>query len=149
MKNKIFNVIVCGPRDYSNIEFISKTLMALLHQFKEKRHCEICILEGGAGGVDLTAKQYAISHKIQYNEVKAEWDKYGRRAGLIRNQKMATMGDCCIAFYNGSKGTTNMIETALKNGLLTYVVSLNKNKSYGNISVFEDFRDFQVLKNPI
>ena len=47
----------------------------------------------------------------------AEWQKYGRRAGPMRNEKMAKICDCVICFWDEeSKGTKSMIDQAKKYG---------------------------------
>jgi len=46
-----------------------------------------------------------------------EWDKYGKRAGAIRNQEIVNEADTIIAFWDGqSKGTKITIDMALKAG---------------------------------
>lgn len=46
-----------------------------------------------------------------------EWDKLGKRAGMVRNTDMAHRADAIIAFWDGmSKGTRNMIQTCQRLG---------------------------------
>ena len=56
----------------------------------------------------------------------ADWDKYGKGAGYIRNQEMAKYSEldgALIAFHNGkSKGTKSMIALAKKYNLLVRIV---------------------------
>ena len=48
----------------------------------------------------------------------ADWDKYGKRAGYLRNVQMAEYADALLAFWDGeSRGTKNMIDEALSRGL--------------------------------
>ena len=57
----------------------------------------------------------------------ADWDQYGRSAGMIRNREMAKAADSLIAFWDGkSKGTANMIQTSEKMGLAVKVVRYEK-----------------------
>jgi len=44
-------------------------------------------IQGGCKGADSIAKQIAIDNQIDYVTYQAEWDRYGRRAGPLRNQK--------------------------------------------------------------
>ena len=38
------------------------------------------------------------------------WNRYGRKAGILRNRKMAKYADALIAVWDGlSRGTANMI----------------------------------------
>lgn len=112
-------VIVAGSRNYKNKDFIYKKLDEILKAFDD-----VEIVEGGANGVDFYAKQYAIDRGIPYVEFPANWDLYGRKAGPLRNGEMAHYSDALIAFYNGSKGTKNMINTAKKRNLKVYVIEV-------------------------
>lgn len=80
---------------------------------------EHCIIVGGARGADTIAQQVAENLGISVKVVKAEWDKYGKSAGPIRNQKMLEMEpDLVIAFMRGkTKGTMDMIKRAREAGI--------------------------------
>lgn len=52
----------------------------------------------------------------------ADWEKYDRRAGYIRNQQMADYAEALIAVWDGeSRGTKHMIDCAKNKGLQVYV----------------------------
>lgn len=78
---------------------------------------EITIIHGCANGVDTIAGGWA---KGYYNieEYPAQWDKYGKSAGFIRNKQMLEEGkpDIVIAFPGG-KGTKMMVDLAKKAGV--------------------------------
>ena len=58
----------------------------------------------------------------------AEWDKYGRKAGPLRNEAMARYADALLAYWNGeSKGTKSMIELAKASGLKVGVYQYRTN----------------------
>ncbi len=63
---------------------------------------------------------------VKYMEFPAEWKKYGRKAGPIRNQQMLDKDpDMVIAFHSDiakSKGTTDMVRKARKKGVPTYII---------------------------
>lgn len=61
---------------------------------------------------------------IPFKLFPADWEKYGKAAGPIRNQQMAEYGNVLLAFDRGTKGTKNMIETARRNHLRGFVVSI-------------------------
>lgn len=66
---------------------------------------------GLARGADLLGKRWADSHGIPVKEFPADWEKFGRAAGHIRNRQMGKYADTLIAFWDGhSKGTKGMIE---------------------------------------
>lgn len=73
------------------------------------------IISGHANGADTIAEHYAMDHHLQCELYPAEWDKYGRSAGPIRNEQMAKIADKVIVFWDGkSHGTKNMIQQAIK-----------------------------------
>lgn len=75
------------------------------------------IISGGATGVDTLAEQWAKNLGIEFVCYKAFWDKYGLRAGMIRNYYMAKEGDCLLAIWDAkSSGTRNMIQQMEKQG---------------------------------
>lgn len=125
-------IIIAGPRDFSDKEFIFTKVTELcktesyIQEYLEKT---LEIVEGGATGVDAIAKKFAQEHGLKYVEMKAEWSKYGRSAGPRRNAKMADEGDVLIAFrYQNipSKGTENMIKTAMEKGLEIHIIPIKK-----------------------
>lgn len=76
-----------------------------------------CICSGGANGVDTLAEQWAKRHKIEFVAFPAQWDRYGKRAGLVRNEDMINFCDKLISFWDGkSRGTKHAIDYALSLG---------------------------------
>ena len=58
-------------------------------------------------------KQTSPSHRIY----SADWDKYGKAAGPIRNAQMAEACTRAIAFWDGkSRGTKSAINEVIKRG---------------------------------
>lgn len=81
-----------------------------------------CVVSGGAKGVDLLGEDYAMFFELPIHRFNADWDKYGKSAGYIRNKEMAEHADALIAIWDGkSKGTKHMIDIATKKGLKVYV----------------------------
>lgn len=57
----------------------------------------------------------------------ADWDRYGKAAGYLRNTEMAKNADALVAFWDGmSLGTRHMIETAKAHGLKVRVKRYDK-----------------------
>lgn len=80
------------------------------------------IISGGARGVDKLAGEYAASHGIELTEYLADWNKYGKRAGFIRNCVMVGAADAVIAVWDGtSPGTKHSIEYARSCGKQVFV----------------------------
>lgn len=76
------------------------------------------IISGGCKtGVDAWAESLAKTCDIPTIILEAEWDKYGKSAGAIRNQKIVDMADLVVAFWDGkSKGTKITIDMTKKAG---------------------------------
>ena len=87
-----------------------------------------CVIEGEARGADYLARLAAEELGIRVLPFPAEWKKYGKRAGSIRNQRMLDEGkpNFVLAFHNdigNSKGTRDMVKRARKAGILVEIIS--------------------------
>lgn len=66
---------------------------------------------GMAKGADLMGWKWAEEHGIPVKRFPAQWSKYGRSAGPIRNKQMADYADALIIFiYDGSRGSVDMLK---------------------------------------
>jgi hypothetical protein len=89
-------------------------------------YCEIwypdTIVSGGAEGSDTMGKQFAFEHGIDYIEHPAEWNKHGKRAGMIRNQLIVDDCDQALVFWDyrspGTRGTINLLWCANKEAIV-------------------------------
>lgn len=60
-------------------------------------------------------ERYAKDNGFRVEKHPADWEKYGRAAGPIRNREMAEISDYVICFWDGkSRGTKSMIDYAKK-----------------------------------
>lgn len=81
------------------------------------------VVSGNARGADEMGEWWASENGIQIKLFPANWSKFGKAAGPIRNEEMAKYADCLVAFWDGkSKGTSNMLDLAEKYGLHIEVV---------------------------
>lgn len=76
------------------------------------------VIEGGATGADRGGRMFAAALGIECVTVEAEWERYGHRAGPIRNRAMLMehIPGLVIAFP-GKAGTRNMIAVARSCGV--------------------------------
>jgi len=82
---------------------------------------DIVIISGGARGVDLEGEAWARSFGYPIKRFNPDWDKYGKRAGYLRNVEMANNADALIALWDGeSKGTKHMMDIAREKNLKIY-----------------------------
>jgi hypothetical protein len=112
------NILVCGSRDWNDFTTIAKYLEELN---STDNHVEkpITIIHGGCKGADSIAGYLAAQLGFQVRVFTADWSKYGKAAGLIRNQQMLDEGqpNLVVAFHNAledSKGTLDMVSRARK-----------------------------------
>lgn len=108
-------ILICGGRNYTNKERIKEELENLIKQdyFLE------CVIEGEANGADKLGREAAEELNIPVLPFPADWKKYGKSAGPIRNQQMLDEGkpDYILAFHENieeSKSTMDMLQRALK-----------------------------------
>jgi len=108
-------VIVCGGRDFEDRDFLFKKLNML-----NVEHGFDVIYEGGARGADTFAREWAKEANIPCQTFPAEWDKYGAKAGPIRNQVMLDQRPDLVIGFAGGRGTDHMLKIASKAGITTY-----------------------------
>ena len=118
----MIKVIIAGTRDFNDYDFLKKNVDYFLQGINPNNE-EIEIVSGNARGADKLGERYAKEHNLPVKLFPANWDKYGKRAGYLRNQEMANYSDMLIAFWDEkSKGTKHMIDIAKKQGLTVIVV---------------------------
>jgi hypothetical protein len=80
------------------------------------------VLSGTARGVDLLGERWAKTNGVPIERYPANWDKYGNRAGMIRNAEMVDKAEALIAVWDGlSGGTEFTIRLAQNMGLQVYI----------------------------
>lgn len=73
------------------------------------------VVSGGARGVDTWAAEEARKLKIPVRTFQPDWDKWGKRAGFLRNTEIVEYSDQVFAFWDGlSRGTLDSITKAAK-----------------------------------
>jgi hypothetical protein len=114
-------VIVSGSRENVSESYVFEIL--------DKIHAgmEITfVIDGAARGVDTHAYRWRTAKGLDGVREKAEWDKYGKPAGNIRNQTMIDKHspDVLISFSGGT-GTQDMRNRAYKHEIPVIIVMDN------------------------
>ena len=114
-------VLVCGGRHYADREKVFGQLDWLRDRYREKG---LFVIEGGAQGADRFARDWRADRLIPGRTFTAEWDRFGRKAGPLRNARMIAEGrpDLVLAFPGG-RGTADMIAKAEAAGVPVIVIS--------------------------
>lgn len=108
-------VLVCGSRNWPDPEIIRECLESLAVQHDG----DVEVIHGDARGADRMGGGIAEELGLPVWKFPADWDRHGKRAGILRNLDMLDANpDAVLAFrVNGSRGTTHMIEAARKRGI--------------------------------
>lgn len=109
----MLRIVIAGSRSYCNFEeaetFIRESLKTI------SAHPPFIVLCGGAKGADQLGEKFALCNAFPIEHHFPQWQRFGKAAGPIRNQKMAELCDVVICFWDGkSKGTASLIRYAKK-----------------------------------
>ena len=96
------------------------------------------ILSGGAIGIDRAARRYAYEHNVLITEILPEYDLYGRRAPLLRNDLIISLSDKVYIFWDGKSRGTNYVIKKCKELTKPYEVYLYKNGTFTHLPVPTD-----------
>ena len=98
MKHRL---LIAGSRDFNDYQLLKNSI---------KPENVECIISGCARGADTLAIRYAEEFNIPVEKYPADWNRYGRSAGYIRNKVMVDRATAVICFWDGqSKGTQHTI----------------------------------------
>jgi hypothetical protein len=81
---------------------------------------EVTVVHGDCPtGADYLAHEWCIRQGVHTEPHPADWARYGKSAGPMRNQEMVNAGaDVCLAFIlNESRGATHCMRRALAAGI--------------------------------
>jgi hypothetical protein len=109
---------IIGSRDYKNTSKIVN-IVRRIHE----RYPDSILISGGARGPDSIAIEEGLRIGMEKPIVfKPDWDKYGKKAGMLRNSLIVKESDYIVAFYDGiSRGTQDSIRKAIQAGKKVYI----------------------------
>lgn len=128
MENE-FRLLVCGGRDYGyytntetgkkeryqpEVDHIWHTLDTVWSAISRP----LVVIEGEQRGVDLLAREWAEEKGLEVRGFPADWDRYQKRAGFIRNDQMLKEGNPhAVVAFPGGNGTRMMVRLAKRAGI--------------------------------
>ena len=120
-------LLICGSRGWKDAQAID-AIVAGYDVLAEGRGEDLVVIHGACpSGADALADRIAKQWGIKRIPEPADWDRYGKAAGPIRNQKMLDeyKPDVVYAFRSTGKsnGTDDMVDRARKAGVRTYIVN--------------------------
>lgn len=164
---KEVRIIIAGGRDFVDYEYLDRSVLKVIHQLEcnnlktglnssnmEEERNQIKIVSGKARGADTLGERFGNKCGFEIKEFPANWDKYGKSAGFIRNEEMAKFASSddsygvLIAFWDGkSKGTMNMIDHAKQYGLEVHIFHYDdpKNKFYKRSGIERKYNDISDI----
>ncbi len=117
-------IVVAGTRSFNDYSIAEKYIQNCLA--KENLDEPTSFISGGCRGADILGQKYAEKYGFPIEIHKAEWNKYGRAAGPIRNKEMAQIADIIICFWDQkSKGTKSLIDFAKRLNKTVYIMDLS------------------------
>lgn len=106
-------VAVTGGRTFDDIECVHRTLNAFHASYGID-----ALAHGNASGADTLAGSWAIKHGGLVVKFDAEWKRFGKRAGPIRNETMLREFKPDMLFvFPGGTGTAHCVSMAKKLGV--------------------------------
>ena len=111
-------VLVCGGREFDDWNLLNITLHETMGIYRGSPPESHVVISGDSVGADWLARSWAKSTGRRYEGFPANWKKYGKAAGPIRNQQMLDEGkpDLVVAF-SGGVGTADMVKRAKNFGV--------------------------------
>ena len=99
---------VVGSRNFDDYAWMEQCIFS----FVRAEDLE-AVVSGGARGADALAERFAASHGVPLVVVPADWKKFGRSAGPVRNSEIVRPADGGVAFWDGcSPGTRDTLARA-------------------------------------
>jgi len=108
-------VLACGSRDVDPFD----SWDAFESRLRQLSDGDVTVISGGARGSDAIAHRVAKMLGCRTMTFRAQWERDGRAAGILRNVRMLDQApDLVLAFWDGkSRGTKHTIDEARRRGI--------------------------------
>jgi YspA, cpYpsA-related SLOG family len=110
-------VIIAGSRTFTDYQCLCQVLAPERHRLTQ-------VLTGGARGAELLGYRWAWKHAVKHQLFRADWERFGKAAGVRRNHQLAQAGDVLVVFgHTTSPGTAHLIQCIQQLGKPVVVIS--------------------------
>jgi YspA, cpYpsA-related SLOG family len=75
-------LIIAGSRTFTNYQLLCQTLAPERPRITQ-------VITGGARGADQLGYRWAWKHQVKHQLFRADWERFGKSAGVRRNYQMA------------------------------------------------------------
>jgi hypothetical protein len=127
-------ILITGSRTWDDYDTIAKTItQTIVDYIEDNPHLKngpvdwVTIIHGNCPkGADFLANRFAVDVlHAKVERYDAQWNEFGRRAGMLRNMLMVDKGaDVCLAFLRDkSKVTTQCRDYAKSKGIPTETIN--------------------------
>lgn len=108
-------IAVVGSRSFKRLD--------LVRNFVSKLSIDDILVSGGAIGVDKIAESTALDLGIKTEIYLPDWDNFGKKAGIVRNETIVCNCEFVVAFWDGiSSGTRSTINLAKKHCIPYHII---------------------------
>ena len=83
-------LIIAGSRTFADYQRLCQVLAPDRHRITQ-------VITGGARGADQLGYRWAWKHAVRHQLFRANWEQFGKTAGVRRNHQMAQAGDLLLA----------------------------------------------------
>jgi hypothetical protein len=117
----LLKILVTGSRDWTDARSIELEMFRALYETKTWVAEAVLIHGACPTGADAMADAYAREVGMHIIRRPADWDRYGKRAGFLRNAELVDIDPgICLAFIRSkSRGATMTANLAEKAGIET------------------------------
>lgn len=123
-------LIIAGTRSFNDYQLLENSIIPMFLHISHLEDIEE-VVSGCCSGADQLGEKWGKALYKKITRFPADWKKYGKAAGPIRNRQMAEYADQAIVFWDGSsKGALNMIQTMRELGKPVYVVIYPKENKH-------------------
>lgn len=108
---RIPSVGLLSPADWFNNNKRKMMLDFLTETIKNSKFVVSSVVSGSCWGIDGLGEEYASANGLPLSIYPADWKKFGKKAGHVRNLEMAAAADCLVCVMSaGSRGSADMVE---------------------------------------